>query len=151
MKNWFGWDKLICPYFTQTCRNVLSSYLNINGFTETATDEIGGLFFLRDGVFLEISYEIETAPNYAVSMVLGVGERKFDNDGHPRGIPYWYVISRDHSVESLANKRYASPAELEVLLLRYKNQFLEYTAKPLWREPRRIEVLVNVFRNEFNC
>jgi hypothetical protein len=62
------------PFFGATCRRTLGSYLEESGFTEKGQNEIGGLVFSRFVIFLEIYYELETAPHYAVSVVLGTGE-----------------------------------------------------------------------------
>lgn len=146
-----GWEKLACPYFAGTSRRVLSPYLETNGFVERGCNVIGGLLFFRSDVFLEISYELDTAPNYALSMVLGLGEEKYDQGGHPCGVPYWYLLPRgrpEHRGESI---RFRSEADLEALLVGFKDRFLEPYAKPLWFDHGRLEKTIANFRVEFSC
>jgi hypothetical protein len=51
-----GWERLICPYFAVTCRCVLGSYFEENGFAEKGLNEVKGLIFSHFDVFLEVSY-----------------------------------------------------------------------------------------------
>jgi len=145
-----GWEKLIRPYFAPTCRRVLGQYLEGNGFTETALNEVGGLTFSRLGIFLEITYELELVPQ-ALSVVLGIGDKKYDSGGHPCCVPYWYLlpsVMRGNLGEQI---KFKTEADLEALLPLFKNTFLEPYAKPLWINLERLETAIANFRSEFNC
>jgi hypothetical protein len=148
-QNLKGWENLICPFFGPTCRRTLGSYLEESGFTEKGQNEIGGLVFSRFGIFLEISYELETAPNYAVSVVLGTGERKYDEGGHPCCVPYWYLLPRDRPEHRGERIRFRN--EGESLLLRFRDSFLQPYAKPLWLNVDSLEAAISNFRAEFSC
>jgi len=146
-----GWEKLICPFFEPACRRTLSLYLEENGFSEKSLNEIGGLVFSRFKVFMEISYELETAPNYALSLVIGIGERKYDEGGHSCCVPSWYLLPRDRPDYRGEMTRFRNEAELESLLLRFKAGFLELYAKPLWSNEEDLKSMIAHFRAEFNC
>ncbi len=148
--NWNGWERLICPYFTVTCRRVLSEYMEENGFTEVSINEMGGLMFSRFGVFLEVNYEMETVPQ-DLTMCIGTGERKYDKDGHICCVPYWYLLPRDSPENSATGAGFRNEAELEALLLRFREAFLELYAKPLWLNSDRLEKTIENFRAEFSC
>jgi hypothetical protein len=145
-----GWERLICPYFASTCRRVLGKYLEDNGFTETGLNEIKGVVFSRFGIFLEISYELELVPQ-ALSVVLGIGDDKYDVGGHPCCVPYWHLLPRDRSEHRGEQITFETESDLENLLLRFKDGFLEPYAKPLWLNLDRLEKAIENFRSEFSC
>lgn len=145
-----GWEKLICPFFAETARRVLGRYLEKNGFAEKGPNEIDGLVFTRFGVFLEVSYELEMVPQ-ALTMVLGVGDRKYEEGGHPCCVPYWHLLPRDRPDHQGGATRFKNEAELEALLVRFRDQFLEPYAKPLWLNLDALEKAIANFRAEFSC
>jgi len=130
---------------------VLGDYLEGNGFAEKGPNEVGGLMFSRFDVFLEISYELETSPNYALSMVLGIGDKKYDEGGHPCCVPYWHLLPRDRREHRGESIRFTTEPELEALLVRFRDQFLEPYAKPLWLNLDALEKAIVNFRAEFSC
>lgn len=148
--NFNGWEKLICPYFAPTCRRIFGKYLEGNGFTERSFNEIGGVMFSRFGIFLEVSYELELVPQ-ALSVVLGVGSKKYGTDGHPCCVPYWYLLPRDRPESRGIQVQFKTESDLEMLLLRFKEEFLEVYAKPLWLNLDRLEKTIENFRSEFSC
>lgn len=87
--------------------------------------------FSRFGIFLEISYELELVPQ-ALTVVLGVGENKYDAGGHPCCVPYWYLLPRNRPEHRGQQIKFKTEADLEALLLRFKDDFLEPYAKSLW-------------------
>lgn len=149
-QNLKGWEKLICPYFAPTCRYVLGAYLEDNGFTERGSNEIGGVMFHRFGIFLEISYELELVPQ-ALSVVLGTGDKKYDAGGHPCCIPYWYILPLDRPEHRGDHIRFKTEVELVSLLQRFRDEFFEPYAKPLWLNLDRLEKAIENFRAEFSC
>ena len=149
-QNLNGWEKLICPFFGPVCRSSLGAYLVENGFMEKGKNEIGGFVYTRFGVFLEISYELEVVPQ-ALSMVLGIGDNKYDESGHPCCVPYWYLLPRDRKEHCGKGLNFSTAAELERLLVQFKDGFLEPYAKPLWLSPDSLDVVIRNFRAEFSC
>jgi len=145
-----GWEKMICPYFAPTCRRVLGQYLENNGFIETGLNEVGGVMFSRFGIFLEVSYELELVPQ-ALSVVLGIGDKKYDAGGHPCCIPYWRLLPHDKPEHRGEQIRFKTESGLELLLLRLKEEFLEPYAKPLWLNMDHLEKAIANFRAEFSC
>jgi hypothetical protein len=149
-RNWGGWERLICPYFAATCRRVLGRYFEESGFTEKGLNEVDGLIFVRFGVFVEVSYELETAPNYAISMVLGLGGKKYDQNGNPCGVPYWFLLPPDRAEHRGKMINFRSQTALIALLEHFRDQFLEPYAKPLWADVDRLEKAIQDFRIDCN-
>ncbi len=145
-RNWGGWERLICPYFAATCRRVLGRYFEENGFTEKGLNEVEGLVFVRFGVFVEASYDLETAPNYGISINIGLGDKKYDKSGIPCGVPYWYLLPLDRAEHRGEMIRFRSEVALVALLEHYRDQFLEPYAKPLWVDVDRLEKTIEGFR-----
>jgi len=145
-----GWEKLICPYFAPTCRRILGQYLEDNGFADVGLNEIEGVMFSRFGIFLEISYELEMVPQ-DLTMVIGIGDKKYDTGGHPCFVPYWHLLPRDRPEHRAGSTRFKTQVDLETLLLRFKDEFLEPYAKPLWLNLDCLEKAIGNFRSEFSC
>lgn len=145
-----GWGKLICPYFAPTCRSILGQYLEDNGFTEIGLNEVGGVRFARLGIFLEVSYELEIVPQ-ALNVVIGIGDRKYDADGHPCCVPYWYFAPSEGSVNFVTHSKFKTEFELEAVLSTLKNAFLEPCAKRLWTNQGQLETAIRDFRSKFDC
>jgi hypothetical protein len=146
-----GWENLICPYFGLTCRRTLGSYLEESGFTIKSENRIGGLMLSRFDVFLELNYELETAPNYALSVVLGIGDKKYDEGRRPCAVPYWYLLPRNRPEHRGEGMSFKSQSELESLLLQFRDNFLEPYAKPLWLNFDNLDATIANFRAEFSC
>lgn len=146
-----GWERLICPYFAPVCRRVLGCYLEGNGFVEKGVNEVEGLVFTRFDVFIEVSYELDTAPNYIVSMVLGIGDKKYDEGGHPCCVPYWHLLPGERPERRGELIGFATESELEALLRRFRDEFLEPYARPLWLDTDSLEKAIANFRAEFSC
>ena len=144
-----GWEKLICPFFSSACRRVLKPYLERNGIVESGLTEIGGLRYSRFGVFLEISYELELVP-YALRMVLGAGDKKYDNAGRLCCVPYWYLLPQDRPERRGESTRFSTEAELELLLIHFRDRFLEPYAKPLWIDIGALEASIVRFNASLN-
>lgn len=151
----YGWEKLICPYFTSTCRRVLGQYLEGNGFTETGLNVIGGVTFSRLGVFLDVDYDLEPAPQ-ELTMLLGITNKKYGPKAQSCRVPYWWLLRRNSPENTVSNTRrrneaelefvrFRNEAELEAVLLRFRDVFLETCAKPLWLDPGRLEQVIDEF------
>ena|SRR2546430_5557550 len=145
-----GWEKLSCLFFSRACRRVLGRYLESNGFSERSVDRIGIVTFSRFGIFLEIGYELEMAPNYMPTVVLGIGEGKYDKKGQPSAIPFWYLIPSDRPESKYSLWTFKTEAELETALARIKDEVLEVHAKPLWSNLEKLEKVISNFRAEFS-
>ncbi len=145
-----GWENLICPFFGPVCRRALGPYLEENSFVDKGETEIGGLVFSRFGVFLEINYELEMVPQ-SLTIGLGIGDKKYDEGGHPCGVPSWYLLPRDRPENRAGFARFKNEAELEALLVHFRDNFLEPYAKPLWLNVEGLEAAIANFRAEFSC
>lgn len=144
-----GWEKLNCPFFAPTCRRILSDYLEAQGFVEKELTPVGGIVYRRFDVFLEVSYESETCPNYSPTIVLGIGPGKYDEGGRPGGVPFWYVIPNNLPERSYTFWTFKTEADLESVLARIKDALLEPHARPLWLNLDRLEKYITNFRAEY--
>jgi len=133
IRNWNGWERLICPYFEATCRCVLGYYLKENGFAEKglAEKEDSGLTFYRSEIFLDIGYELESVPQ-TLTMTIGIDNKVYDKKLRPCYIPYWYLLPQDHWAHQAYGRGFRNEAELEALLIRFRDEIINPYAKPLW-------------------
>ena len=144
-----GWERLNCPFFASTCRRTLSDYLEAQGFVEKELTPVGGVVYRRFDVFLEISYEPDTSPDYSPTIVLGVGAGKYDEGGRPGGVPFWYVIPSNLQERNYTFWTFKTEADLQSVLIRIKDALLEPHARPLWLNLDRLEKYIANFRAEF--
>jgi hypothetical protein len=135
-------------FFARTTLRVLGSYFEENGFTEGRPDKFGSLMFFRFGVFLEVSYELDIVP-HAITIVIGIGDKKYDRGRLPCGVPYWYLLPRDRPGHQVDESAFEGEKELEQLLVRFRDQFIEPFAKPLWLNVDALERAISNFRAEF--
>lgn len=147
-KNFNGWEKLFCSFFTPICRHVLDSYLADNDFIESKTKPTGAMVYKRNDIFLEIGYLPETCPDYELRIILGL-RNGVDENGRSTRVPLWYILGK-----SVLQKlpalfwTFKNEADLERLLLEVKNSFLETNAKSLWLNPDQLSGKIEEFLNE---
>ena len=147
--NMNGWDQLLCKYFSKTCIDQLAASLEEDGFAVSRTETDGAVIFKRFDVFLEIGYELETSPNYSPTVVIGLGDNKYDESGKPAGVPLWYVIRDDEPAKRYSFWKFSSESELKVVLLRIKNEVIERHVSHLWQHTEALEKMLANFRSEF--
>jgi hypothetical protein len=145
-----GWENLNCPFFSVICRRTLGPYLESNGFLERGPNEIGGLFYTRFGIFLEVSYELETVP-HSLRVILGIGDKVYDKGGHPSGVPYWYLLPRDRPEHEADTTGFSNETQLQNLLTHFRDTVIEPYMKPLWLNLDTLEKAIINFRSEFSC
>lgn len=141
-----GWRSLTCSYFAAVCREILSHYFERFGFIETTQSAIGGVYFKRDDVFIEISYEPETYPKYSPSVIVGIGDAKYDDSGLPCGVPLWYVVPQRDAVPRYTSWTFSNEGELRATLLRIREEVLEGYAAPLWSDRDYLNSVIVNFR-----
>lgn len=144
-----GWDQLNCQFFTQICRRVLGNYLQQQGFLEKKTTAIGGIVYTRFDVFLEVSYDAATCPDYSPSIVIGIGDQTYDKEGRLAGVPMWYALSEGHPQRTRRYWTFKTEEELERVFTEIKEQFFETSAKQLWLNSDVLEKTINDFRTKF--
>jgi hypothetical protein len=147
--NMNGWEQLLCDYFSETCVDQLAASLEEDGFSVSRVETDGAVIFKCFDVFLEIGYELETAPNYSPTVVIGLGDRKYDESGKPAGVPLWFVIRDDVPAKRYSFWKFSSEGELRAVLLRIKNEVVERYARPLWQRTEVLEKMLVNFRSEF--
>ncbi len=147
--NMNGWERLICGYFSKTCIALLGAYLEEDGFEVSQVGPIGAVTFKRFDVFIQIGYELITRPNYEPTVVIGLGDRKYDEAGKPAFVPLWFVIRDDEPASQYPRWKFSSEAELREVLLRIKNEVLEEYARDLWQRTEALEKLLASFRSKF--
>ena len=126
-----NWEELLCPFFSKISKKVLGNFFQQREFQINET-KIGGLFFQKDEVFIEISYDPETYPNYSPTLIIGIGKDKFDKSGDPTGIPLWYILPNDSDQFRYSFWRFSSEQELEKVMDKVLNQIIKFYMEPLW-------------------
>ena len=66
------WKDLYCHFFSKVCLEQLEAYFIAEKFTKYHQTSIGGIIFKREDIFVEISYELESSPNYILRVILGL-------------------------------------------------------------------------------
>ncbi len=133
-----GWKNLLCGYFYDVCMRGLSVYFSGFGFS-SVRNKIGGVTFRNDDIFVEVSYEPETNPNYTLSIVVGIGKEAYDEWGKFTGIPIWSVIQKNVVESELLIRAFSDEAELSDLLFEIQTRVLEPYIKPLWTNRTKLE------------
>ena len=147
--NMNGWERLLCSYFSKTCIDQLSASLEEDGFAVSRSETNGAVIFKRFDVFVEIGYELETAPNYSPTVIIGLGDKKYDEAGKPAGVPLWFVIRDDEPAKRYSFWKFSTEAELRGVLGRIRNEVLERHVRPLWQRTELLEKMLANFRSEF--
>lgn len=142
-----GWDKLLCNYFYLICTRVLVPYFSFLGFVENKT-KIGGAFFKKGDLFVEISYIPENAPNYSPSIIVGIGSDKYDNLGQTTGIPAWRVLPEDGEARKYSFWKFSNEIELENVLKKIEAEILEKHMRPLWEDRLALEKVAKNFGSD---
>lgn len=137
------WEQLLCPYFETVCHKVLEKYFSDAGFLPIKT-RIGGVLFSGRGVFVEVSYLAESAPRYAPSLIVGIGNDKYDSTGKSTGIPLWHVIPDEQAERRYSFWKFTNENDLERVLEKIRAEILERYVRPLWENR---EYLVRMIEN----
>ncbi len=139
-----GWEQLICNYFYMVSLKVLGPYFSELGFMVQKT-AINGAVFMRNDLFVEVSYIPETAPTYVPSLIIGVGTSKYDGRGNATGVPAWRILPNDESKKSYSFWKFADENELEFALNKLKSEVIDEYVKPLWEDRAKLERAINDF------
>lgn len=134
-----GWEKLLCSYFYSVCLKVLSSYFSAYGFV-VEENKIGGAIFKKNGIFVEVSYDPGSYPNYYVAMVVGIGTGAYDDNGKFTGVPIWSIIPEDSPECNFFSRTFSDENELSGLLVEAESEILEKYVKPLWQNRSALEI-----------
>jgi hypothetical protein len=133
-----GWKRPLCSYFYSVCLKVLSSYFSAYGFA-AEKNKIGGVIFKKNGIFVEVSYDPESSPNYFVSMVVGIGEGAYDEFGRFTGVPIWSVVPEGSPESNFLARTFSDENELSGMLSEAESVILEKYVKPLWQYRSALE------------
>lgn len=125
-----GWEKLRCTYFYRVCVDVCAANFLADGFW-VEENSVGGVIFRKDDVFIEISYDVGSSPNYALKMVIGIGSRAYDENGKFTGVPIWYVIPENVPEYQFFSRTFSNEKELKSLLVESEDLIFRKHVKPL--------------------
>ncbi len=139
-----GWEQLLCDFFYAVCIRVLGPYFSSLGFVEKKSD-INGVLFRRNDLFVEISYVPESAPNYSPSLIVGLGNYKYDAVGNTTGLPAWSILPDDGQSRNYSFWKFSDEKELESVLSRMKVEVIEQHMKPLWEDRVKLEDAIKNF------
>jgi hypothetical protein len=142
-----GWEQLLCDYFSSICISELSEPLAMDDFKVARTESDGAVIFKRFDVFIEVGYEVESAPNYSLTVVIGFGDRKYAETGKLSGVPLWFLIRDDEPARRYSFWKFSTESQLRKVLVRIKNEVIDIHVRPLWQ---RTEVLEDAL-SDFNA
>lgn len=140
-----GWEQLGCKYFAETCREILSEYLEHRKFRETRLTNGSGVVYSRTDTFLEIGYDTHLYPEYTTLIAVGIIEGGGKNKGGSSRVPMWYIIPKDHRTRG--HWRFRSRDELARVLEEVRAA-LETTLIPLLANRGELERLIGDFQRE---
>ncbi|MBI1927846.1 hypothetical protein HYR99_26855 [Candidatus Poribacteria bacterium] len=143
------WKGLFVSDFESICRKVFDSYMRRCGFTDTEADESGAITYFKQNRFLRVHYYPEESPTY--SPMIDVGFVAKDEDASIsrfEGIGLWYAIPEGTPVRNYGFWTFASPKELEKVLLQIRDEVVDVYARPLWEEPSRLRYFIEQQKKE---
>lgn len=140
-----GWDLLNCPYFEAAVRSVMDSYFAEYGFKYCGRTPIGGVVYTKNDVFVEISYEPETYPNYSPRILLGVGQGMDDLNWRVTAVPIWFLIPPDRAEAKFYFWSFRATDDLVTVLKRIQSELLDPYARPLFLEPSSLRKRADEF------
>jgi hypothetical protein len=135
-----GWNQLHCPFFASSCLFVLEDYFQKAGFVKHRLDKIDGVIFEKNNIYVEISYEAETFPNYSPTLLIGLNSN---------AVPFWFIIPTTDNASKYTSWKFETEKELLSVLERIKISILETFGKPLWNDVTDLERYLNRFNSEF--
>jgi hypothetical protein len=141
-----GWDRLNCLYFEDVVRNVMDSYFAEYGFTYYDRTVVGGIVYSREEVFVEISYEPESCPNYSPRILLGLGQSSGDSNWRKTALPMWFLIPSDRAESKFPFWSFRTKEDLVNVLNRIQAELLEQYAKPLLLDPVSLRKSADAFK-----
>lgn len=139
-----GWEKLLCSYFGNVCIGQLSDFFASNGFENIVAQE-NAVTFKTINAFIEIGYEVESAPLYSPTVVVGLGDKKFDEMGAPASVPMWFAINGGLG-KQYSFWKFSNELDLRSVLIRIQNEVLEPYALPLLRNKDLFDSVLSDFR-----
>ena len=137
--------QLLCPFFPKISKKVLGDFFQQRGF-QTHETRVGGLFFQKGDVFVEVRYDPETYPSYSPTLIIGIGKDKFDKSGAPAGVPVWYLLPDDSDVRRYSFWRFKSEQDLEKIMDKILNQIVKLYLEPLWENVALLKSKVSNFK-----
>lgn len=141
-----GWDQLLCPYFTESCRRWIGPHIASYGFIESDVTMIGEPIYRNGKLFVQVGYEPETFPRYSPTIVIGSGQSKFDPQGKSCCVPLWFLIPQGSDERSYSFWTFGSSDELNTVLEKIWNQIIESYVRPLIDEPAFLNSAIARFR-----
>ena len=139
-----GWDRLTCEFFYAVCLRVLGPYFASLGFIGEKT-KINGVVFKRNGLFIEVGYLPESAPNYSPSLIVGIGDYKYDDTGKTTGVPAWSILTDNDEARRYSFWKFGDEAELASVLTKLKIEVIEQHIRPLWEDKVKLEDAIENF------
>lgn len=138
-----NWLTLLVPYFLLSCGSVLDGYFAMQEFSKSVADPAGRVVYAGKGIFVEVSYWLEDAPAFAPMVAIGIdpGYLLISSTTFNR-IGLWYAIPENVEARQYSMWRFSNAFELEISLMRIRDEVIDVYAKPLWLHPERLAALV---------
>lgn len=143
-----GWEQLDCPYFADTCREVMGGHLEKYGLREKASDA-SGILFVLDTLFVEFSYDTNLFPNYTTHVLTGFRKRAHGKQDEFNGVPMWYLLPVHHPYRRRVHWTFTNKQELEKVFHEIGAEFLEPILMPLLASETALKSVVTEFNSEW--
>lgn len=139
-----GWQVLLSEYFEVTVVGALGDYFRAKGFQGFYEEYGCKVRFDMADVFVDISYLLETAPQYEI--ILTIGRSASDKGTGEWSLPLWFLIPEDHPTRVSPWWKFNSPANLEEVLLRIQEEVLIPFAEPLMSDHEALRLQMERYR-----
>jgi hypothetical protein len=136
------------PYFEAVCQRVLDAYLIRHGFVRSDMATPTVVRYVRHGVYLDVSYWIEDAPQFVPMIGIGLlqtapGDDRLIADG----IGLWYAVKMQDNQKVYPQWRFSNQRQMETALVHLRDDIIEQYARVLWENPERLQHLVQTWHS----
>ena len=114
------------PYFEAVCQRVLDAYLIRHGFVRSAMATPTVVRYVRNGVYLDVSYWIEDAPQFVPMIGIGLLQTT-SGDGRliADGIGLWYAVKMQDNQKVYPQLHFSNRRQMETALVRLRDDIIE--------------------------
>ncbi len=136
-----GQDRIL-PYFETVCRDRLDAYFAQHGFVFCKSKWPTTVMYVRNRIFLEMSYWVEDAPRYILMLGIGLLMNEWRCDTLNGQVGLWSVFPAESDAGQLDRWLFSSAPELDDRLAWCRDRVLDVYAKPLWQHQEVLSELV---------
>jgi hypothetical protein len=144
-----SWEILImggtlvkATYFEQVCHEVFDDFLHEEGFIIKGINEAGGVIYVKDSIFIEITYYPEDAPDYSPMVGIGIFKENRKGQSIMNGVSLWTAILEAKPMWNYNLCHFTNKDGLHKCLVRLRDELLLEYRELLWNNPNRLKKLI---------